>query len=40
MAKDAAYRRAAKKIEEARRSRARKLSLIGKRLTELPESIG
>src|ERR1051325_3800014 len=47
MARNEAYKRAEQKIEEARRSRARKLDLsVGfgvknsEKLTELPESLG
>ena len=40
MARDEAYRKAEQKIEEARRSGAKELDLIGMDLTELPESLG
>ena len=40
MARDGAYREAAKKIEAALRSGARSLDLSGLKLTELPESLG
>jgi Leucine-rich repeat (LRR) protein len=40
MARDEAYRQAEKKIEEARRSGAKELHLVGMVLTELPESLG
>ncbi|MDT4953465.1 MAG: hypothetical protein QOJ02_1603 [Acidobacteriota bacterium] len=39
MARDAAYRKAEKKIEEARRSGATELDLSKMKLTELPESL-
>jgi GTPase SAR1 family protein len=40
MARDEAYREAEKKIEEARRSGAKKLDFSFMKLTELPESLG
>ena len=40
MKKDEAYRKAEKKIEEARLSGATKLDLSGSKLTSLPESLG
>ena len=40
MARDKAYRRAEKKIEEALNSGATELNLSSMKLTELPESIG
>ncbi len=40
MVKDAAYREAERKIEEARRTGATSLNLSNMRLTELPRDIG
>ncbi len=40
MARDEAYRRAEKKIEQAQRSGATKLDLDRMKLTELPEWLG
>jgi Leucine-rich repeat (LRR) protein len=40
MVRDEAYRKAERKIEEARQSGATELDLSSMRLTELPESLG
>ena len=40
MARDAAYREAEKKIDQARRSRAKVLNLQSMNLTTVPDSIG